>query len=333
MDKQTQNSQTAPLQTPKPQSRNLAQIQSIQTAKSLPAIKKLIPLIFDQLQAVFRLKFTADNPEDRLILDQFRDLALIDLIRDFMAYIVLYDDREGFIPYAKLFDQIKADIKFLYRMMIGRLLGKIQEYVRILVMTAYFVFYFLLDLDFFDPSANQLSFLLFCLEAVHYEITGVGVQVEALKKILLHRFQNNYKVLLSKRSMMNIRSVASAFDSAVKIRLSVYMRKTAKGSIDAEQVKMNLDAKVDTIKTVYKNMVERFMRDKTQEAGGGESQRSQLSRMDRSKLNHQDREQENRPQSQRLKNSEGGEKRSNRDFKSTKEHYISELMRNHPRRG
>lgn len=335
MDKKTSSPLITPLQSPKIVSKNMIQTQQIRNSRNLTDIKQVITLTFEHIQSVYKLKFTGDNPEDRLIFDQFSDLSILDLIRDFMAYILLYDEKDDCGLYTHLYVEIKSEIRFLYRMLMGRVLGKIHDYFKILVMLAYFVFYFLVDMEFYDISANHLNFLIFCFEVVHFEINGINIQPSALKKIILQKFQNNYKVPKVKKSLANVRVASSAFDNAIKMRLSAYIQKSTRVTADAEQFKNSLESKVDTIKNAYRDMVDEFKVDiekyKKNKDKSFELQHIRFRMMKNDRFRSQDLKTTAKVVKDRLNVNSMSQGLLNNTFNPKKQHYISELTRDHSR--
>ena len=326
-----------PLQSPKQMCKNPSNIQAIRKSTTLSEIKKLIPLTEEHLKTVYRLKFPNDNPEDRLVLEQFTNPTLTDLIKSFMAYIILYDENEGYEPYAQFFAEIRTEARFLYRMIMGRLLGRIRDYLRILVMLSYFVFFFLVDMDFYDLSANHLNFLVFCFEVVHFEINGINIQPEALRKTILHKFQNNYKVPKINKSLINVRVPPSSFDGSIRSRLSAYIRKNAKQSLDAEQFKAKLESKVDTIKSTYKSMVDDFKEDlerfKKKKDKSFELQHVKFQAMKKDRFKSQSKSRFARLSKEQLNINSMSQGLVDSTFNPKKQHFISKLSRDHSGRG
>lgn len=321
-----------PLGSPKCMQKNMTDIQMIKASENIADIKSLIPITYKHIKNVYRQKFQNENAEDQNIIEQFSDPVLIDLVKDFMAYVMLYDEKEGFEPYLKVFKDLREEIKTLYRLLASRVLGKVHDFFKILIILSYLTFYFLVDMDFYDLGANHINFLIFCLEIVHYEINGINIQPNALKKLLVHKFQNNYGVPKVKKSLINIKVANSAFDKAILMRLSGQSRKGGK-FIEEETFKINLESKVDRIKDAYRNMVDEFKEDmekyKKSKDKSFELQHIKFRLMKQDKFRSQDKKGFYRMTKDKLNVNSMSQGLVNNTFNPKKQHFISDLIRSY----
>lgn len=325
-----------PLQTPRSVNTNTLNIKAVKASESVGEIKKLIPINYDHLRAVFMHKFQSDNAEECLIFKQFASPTMLDLIRNFMAYIMLYDEEKGYKRYTEFFEQIHKEINVQYRGLIVKLLGKIVDHFKILVMVAYFAFYFLVDMEFYDLSANHMNFLAFCLEVVHYELTGTNIQPDALRKTLVHKFKNNYKVPKTKKSLFQFKIGSTAFDKVVRTQESNQMRKSVNKFTEAENFKDNIQTKICSIPNGFKSTLYNFKDDletyNKNKDKSFEYQHVKFRMMKRNKFISQDSKNGHQMAKYKLNINSMSKGMMSTTFNPKKKHYISKVTRGHPGR-
>lgn len=232
----------------------------IETCSDLSEIKDNIVIDFKTLQRIHSEKFQSNKQEYVLVVNQFQDDRIKDIIKDFMIYMILYSNEE-LHGQAKILTQLKNEIKHLYRTIVENLFSKIKDYMKILIVISYFMFYLLIHDCYFDDSANHINFLVFCFEIVHYEINGVNIGTEALSETIIHKFKHNYKVPVRLNLAQKTKIVPSHYDILMKQRLDKpsFNRKRKRSTMNHySQFQRNLASKAATIQDSYKNTINDF---------------------------------------------------------------------------
>lgn len=236
------------------------QLQKIKKADALSQLKKYIKIDSTNLSQIFTQKFSQDNKDDVVILESFCKDFGIELVKGFMIYMLLQDNVNEENKESML-EELKEETKFNYRMLLGGLVGRVKDYLKILIMLSYFVFYLLLFQELKEQAANHPDFLVFCFEVVHTELNGADVSSNSLKKIILRRFQNNYRVPVGRLSVIS----KLTFDYAR--RKSSVVNPNMKSPVgntmyfEATRFREDIKSRSTDISQAYKDLIHRFRED------------------------------------------------------------------------
>lgn len=324
-----------PIQSPRGVNKNQTYLNMLKNLGEFSRIKNTIVITFEQLSAIFKVKFSQDNVEDSLIVEQFRDDKFIDIIKSMMIYVIFYDEVDGCLNSENLYRNIRENVNQLYRELLNNLVGKIRDYFKILIVIAYFMFYFLIDLEYYDETANHVSFLTFCLEIVHYEINGLNIHPNALKKTLLSKFQNNYKVPKVRHSNIDSKINSSPFDTVVRAKISEYLNSEKRKNAKVSTFTSAIENRIDNLKEVYKNTVSEFREDferyKKTKNKSFELQHVKFRRMKGNRYLSQDFRTVVKPSKEKLDINTISQSLAANTYNPKRKHFISRLIRDFER--
>lgn len=310
-------------------------VRSFKQIDNIIEMKKAIKIDFMFLEEIFVSQFTPYNQDEALIIQQFRKEPMIDIIKLFIIYAVFYDKEEGFKGKEELFNTLREDIRKIYRRIISDLVGKVKEFLKVLLMISYFVFYSLIFFNFYELNANKLSFCVFCFEIVHYEINGFNINPNALKKIITSRLGSGYKVPLKKISMVNITVPSSDFDKAFRKSVIGSHRNLGSEDIQMSHFKQQIENKTAYIKNSCKNTVIAFKEDiekfKQSRNKSFEIQHLKFRKMKKEKHRKCIDKSSDKLVKERLNINSISHGLLNNTFNPKRNHYISRLIR-HPQR-
>ena len=314
-------------------------LKTFKELTSLSDMKSAIPIDFPYLTQIFETKFVASSVDEKLIFQQFSNSSIQDIVRYFMIYAIYYDKETGFKSNEELFGVLRSQIRIIYRKIISNLVGKVKEFLKVLLMISYFTFYSLIQFNFYELNANRLSFCVFCFEIVHFEINGFNINPEALRKTIMIRFGKAYKVPIRKISMVNIKVPSSEFDTIFRkstmITPSEAYFNFGTNELQVDQFKRKIESKTQYIKNSCMNTINRF-KDDMEKFKQSRNKSFEIQHLNFRKMKKQNHFKINKSSDKLLKEKLNINSISHglldNTFNPKRCHYVSKLRRHHPGR-